>query len=116
MTDLRPRAGVLELLRLFADDGAAADRYAAACLERAKAIEPSLKAFEHLPAEVTRRPGPPSGIPVAIKDIIATSDMPTSNGSPIYRDHVPAADAWVVDRLRHLGATIFGKTVSTEFA
>ena len=42
--------------------------------------------------------------------------MPTTNGSPIYRDHVPAADAWVVERLRNLGATIFGKTVSTEFA
>jgi amidase len=42
--------------------------------------------------------------------------MPTTNGSPIYRDHVPAADAWVVERLRSLGATIFGKTVSTEFA
>jgi amidase len=54
--------------------------------------------------------------PVAIKDIIATSDMPTTNGSPIYRDHVPARDAWVVERLRNLGATIFGKTVSTEFA
>jgi amidase len=42
--------------------------------------------------------------------------MPTTNGSPIYKDHVPAADAWVVERLRNLGATIFGKTVSTEFA
>jgi amidase len=42
--------------------------------------------------------------------------MPTTNGSPIYRDHVPSADAWVVERLRNLGATIFGKTVSTEFA
>jgi Asp-tRNA(Asn)/Glu-tRNA(Gln) amidotransferase A subunit family amidase len=57
-----------------------------------------------------------SGIPVAIKDIIATSNMPTTNGSPVYKDHVPAADAWVVERLRQLGATIFGKTVSTEFA
>jgi Asp-tRNA(Asn)/Glu-tRNA(Gln) amidotransferase A subunit family amidase len=63
-----------------------------------------------------RRPGPLSGIPVAIKDIIATSDMPTTNGSPIYKDHVPAADAWVVERLKNLGAVIFGKTVSTEFA
>ena len=40
----------------------------------------------------------------------------TTNGSPVYRDHVPAADAWVVERLRCLGATILGKTVSTEFA
>jgi Asp-tRNA(Asn)/Glu-tRNA(Gln) amidotransferase A subunit family amidase len=109
-------AGVLELLRLFASDPAAADRYAAGRLEAAKAVEPALKAFEYLPQDTTRRPGPLSGIPVAIKDIIATSDMPTTNGSPIYRDHVPAADAWVVERLRNLGATIFGKTVSTEFA
>jgi Asp-tRNA(Asn)/Glu-tRNA(Gln) amidotransferase A subunit family amidase len=109
-------AGVLELLRLFESDPAAADRYAAGRLEAAKAVEPVLKAFEFLPRDTTRRPGPLSGIPVAIKDIIATSDMPTTNGSPIYRDHVPAADAWVVERLRNLGATIFGKTVSTEFA
>src|ERR1700733_6965175 len=109
-------AGVLGLLRLFKDDKSAADRYAATCLEQAKAVEPRLKAFEVLPRDTARRPGPLSGIPVAIKDIIATSDMPTTNGSPIYRDHVPGADAWVVERLRNLGATIFGKTVSTEFA
>jgi Asp-tRNA(Asn)/Glu-tRNA(Gln) amidotransferase A subunit family amidase len=109
-------AGVLESLRLFGNDSAAADQYAAVCLERATAVEPTLKAFEYLPRDTARRPGPLSGIPVAIKDIIATSDMPTTNGSPIYRDHVPAADAWVVERLRNLGATIFGKTVSTEFA
>jgi len=109
-------AGVLELLRLFRDDQAFADQYAAARLEKAKVLEPTLKAFEYLPQNTARRPGPLSGIPVAIKDIIATADMPTTNGSPIYRDHVPAADAWVVERLRNLGATIFGKTVSTEFA
>ena len=109
-------AGMLELLRRFRHDPALADRYAADCLQRARAAEPVLRAFECLPHDVPRRPGPLSGIPVAIKDIIATSDMPTSNGSPIYRDHVPAADAWVVERLRNLGATIFGKTVSTEFA
>jgi Asp-tRNA(Asn)/Glu-tRNA(Gln) amidotransferase A subunit family amidase len=109
-------AGVLELLRQFKDDSALADRYAADCLEKAKTAEPVLKAFEYFPVDVTRRPGTLSGIPVAIKDIIATSDMPTTNGSPIYRNHIPDRDAWVVERLRNLGATIFGKTVSTEFA
>jgi len=113
-----PKAGpgVLDLLRLFRNDGLAADRYAATCFEKAKAIEPKLKAFEVLSSDVQRRLGPLSGIPVAIKDIIATSDMPTTNGLPIYKDHIPARDAWVVERLRQLGATIFGKTVSTEFA
>ncbi len=109
-------AGVLELLRLFGADNAAADRYAAGCLEKTKAVEPTLKAFEYLPRDTSRRPGPLSGIPVAIKDIIATADMPTTNGSLVYKGAVPTADAWVVERLRHLGATIFGKTVSTEFA
>jgi len=109
-------AGVLELLRLFGDSPPAADQYADGRLQQARAVEPALKAFEYLPVDTVRRPGPLSGIPVAIKDIIATSDMPTSNGSPVYAGHVPAADAWVVERLRNLGATIFGKTVSTEFA
>jgi amidase len=112
----RSDAGVLELLRLFADSQPTGDEYAAGCLQKARTLEPALKAFEYLPIDIARRPGPLSGIPVAIKDIIATSDMPTTNGSPIYAGHVPAADAWVVERLRHLGATIFGKTVSTEFA
>jgi amidase len=109
-------AGILELLRRFRDNPATADKYAAARLRKAGGAEPTLRAFEYLPADTTRQPGPLSGIPVAIKDIIATSDMPTTNGSPIYSGHVPAADAWVVERLHHLGATIFGKTVSTEFA
>jgi Asp-tRNA(Asn)/Glu-tRNA(Gln) amidotransferase A subunit family amidase len=109
-------AGVLDLLRQFKADPSVAATYGEACLERTKAIEPRLKAFEYLPTDVAPKRGPLAGIPVAIKDIIATHDMPTTNGSPIYRDHVPAADAWVVERLRNLGATIFGKTVSTEFA
>ena len=119
MSELPPPkagAGVIDLLRLFRKDQLAADGYAASCLEKARAIEPKLKAFEVLPVGTQRRLGPLSGIPVGIKDIIATSDMPTTNGSPIYKDHVPAKDAWVVERLRQLGATIFGKTVSTEFA
>jgi Asp-tRNA(Asn)/Glu-tRNA(Gln) amidotransferase A subunit family amidase len=109
-------AGVLELLRLFRNDQAAGDRYATERLQKAKAIEPVLRAFEVVPVDTTRQNGPLSGIPVAIKDIFATSDMPTTNGSPIYQGCVPDADAWVVERLRNLGATIFGKTVSTEFA
>ena len=112
----RTGAGVLELLRLFKGNDAAADRYATTCRENAKTIEPVLRAFEYLPVDVARKPGPLSGIPVGIKDIIATADMPTTNGSPLYKDCIPDADAWVVERLRNLGATIFGKTVSTEFA
>src|SRR6202048_3208545 len=112
----RTGAGVLELLRLFKGNAAAADQYATTCREKAKTIEPVLRAFEYFAEDVARKPGPLSGIPVGVKDIIATADMPTTNGSPVYTDCVSGADAWVVERLRNLGATIFGKTVSTEFA
>jgi amidase len=110
------RAGVLELLRRFREDPPIAELYATNRLEMAGVVDPVLKAFEYLPRQVPRRLGPLSGIPVAIKNNFATSDMPTTYGSPVYRDHIPAADAWVVERLRYLGATILGKTVSTEFA
>jgi len=110
------RAGVLELLRLFASDPAIADGYASTCLDKAKAVEPSLKAFEYLPTEVTRRPGPLSGIAVGIKDIIATSDMPTTNGSPIYRDCIPATTPGWSNGCASSAPPSSAKTVSTEFA
>ena len=59
---------------------------------------------------------PLAGMPIPIKDLTAVEGVLTTQGSPIYKDHTPAADAWVVERLRNLGATIFGKTVTTEFA
>lgn len=60
--------------------------------------------------------GPLFGLPVGIKDIFDTADLPTGYGSDIYVDHRPAADAACVARLRSAGAIILGKTVSTEFA
>ena len=51
-----------------------------------------------------------------MKDIIATADMPTTNGSPVYAGVVPDADAVIVTQIKAYGGTIFGKTVSTEFA
>jgi len=81
----RSGAGVLELLRRFEDDSALADTYAASCLEKAKAAEPILKAFEYLSPDLTRRPGPLSGIPVGIKDIIAAVSSRVSA-----RSRVPA--------------------------
>ncbi|MGZ5095595.1 MAG: amidase, partial [Burkholderiales bacterium] len=60
--------------------------------------------------------GPLHGIPVAIKGIIDTGDMPTEYGSPIYAEHRPRADAACVTLLRNAGAVIMGKTVTAEFA
>jgi Asp-tRNA(Asn)/Glu-tRNA(Gln) amidotransferase A subunit family amidase len=60
--------------------------------------------------------GPLHGVPVGIKDIIDTSDMPTELGTPLHAGRRPSADATVVSLLREAGAIIPGKTVTTELA
>jgi Asp-tRNA(Asn)/Glu-tRNA(Gln) amidotransferase A subunit family amidase len=57
-----------------------------------------------------------AGIPVGVKDLMDTADMPSCYGSPIYRGHRPHVDAASVAQCRAAGAVIMGKTVSTEFA
>jgi len=56
------------------------------------------------------------GMPIAIKDIIHTSQFPTGMGSPLYRDWQPRSNALAVDALIEAGAIILGKTHTTEFA
>jgi amidase len=56
------------------------------------------------------------GVPIGVKDLIDTADMPTTYGSPIYSRHQPAVDAACVASCREAGAVIMGKTVTTEFA
>jgi Asp-tRNA(Asn)/Glu-tRNA(Gln) amidotransferase A subunit family amidase len=56
------------------------------------------------------------GVPVGVKDVFDTSDLPTEYGSPIYRGHRPASDAACVAQVRERGGVILGKTVTTEFA
>jgi Asp-tRNA(Asn)/Glu-tRNA(Gln) amidotransferase A subunit family amidase len=60
--------------------------------------------------------GPLWGVPIAIKDLFDTCDLPTAYGSDIYAGHRPAWDAAAISRLRAAGAVILGKTVTTEFA
>ena len=60
--------------------------------------------------------GPLHGVPIGVKDIIDTADLPTEMGSPIYRGHRPTADAACVALVRAAGAVILGKTVTCEFA
>src|SRR5436190_7950061 len=97
-----------------------------ACLERITAREESVRAWEYLDPEQalaqarardrSSAQGPLHGVPIGIKDLIDTSDMPTSYGSPIYAGYRPAWDAASVALLRAAGAVILGKTVTTEFA
>ncbi len=60
--------------------------------------------------------GPLHGLPVGVKDIFDTADLPTEYGSPIYKGHQPEVDAAVIAQTRAAGGLIFGKTVTTEFA
>ncbi|MFQ5994526.1 MAG: amidase [Acidiferrobacterales bacterium] len=60
--------------------------------------------------------GPLHGIPVGVKDIFDTDDMPTEDGTVLHAGRQPAMDATVVSLLREAGAIIMGKTVTTELA
>lgn len=89
-------------------------------LRRAHALQPELQAFCHLPAVIAANDAPLdaplAGVAVAVKDIIDTAEMPTEFNSPAYRGRQPRVDAPIVQKLRAAGATILGKTVTTEFA
>ncbi|MFY0692755.1 MAG: amidase [Paracoccaceae bacterium] len=100
------------------------------CLKRISETEEALKAWACLDEEKAlaqaeeadriRKSGKPvgalHGVPVALKDIIDTKDMPTERGTPICKGRQPEADAALVERLIDAGAVIMGKTVTTEFA
>jgi Asp-tRNA(Asn)/Glu-tRNA(Gln) amidotransferase A subunit family amidase len=100
------------------------------CLGRIRALEPTVQAWQFLDdehalaqaraADERKRSGEPvgalNGIPVGIKDIIDTADMPTENGTVLHKGRMPRADAAVVAQLRAAGAVIMGKTVTTECA
>ena len=100
-----------------------------AALGAIRARDPELHAWQAVDADFARRQaraldasgggprrGPLFGIPVGVKDIFDTADLPTEYGSPIYKGHRPAADAACVAAARAAGAVILGKTVTTEFA
>src|SRR5689334_13949403 len=79
--------------------------------------EVALRAARHADAKRAWNPGLPlAGVPIGVKDIIATSDQPTGLGSPIYEGARPPYDAECVMRLVQSGAFVLGKTVTTEFA
>jgi Asp-tRNA(Asn)/Glu-tRNA(Gln) amidotransferase A subunit family amidase len=100
------------------------------CLERIRALEPKVQAWQFLDEahalaqaralDEGKRNGEPlgplHGVPVGIKDIIDTADMPTENGTPLHAGRTPRDDAAVVRMLRAAGAVILGKTVTTECA
>ncbi|HYB11498.1 MAG TPA: amidase [Alphaproteobacteria bacterium] len=97
-----------------------------ACLTRIAKRERTVGAWQHLDPDSAREMarthdaeaprGALHGVPVGIKDIFDTADMPTTYGSDIYRHNRPSAHAAAVELLVAAGAIVLGKTVSTEFA
>src|SRR5262245_18951897 len=115
----------LQAARLIAACHWTSERLVRSCLERIQALEADVQAWEHLDADYaisqaraadrsTSR-GPLHGVPLAIKDVIDTRDMPTAHGSRIYQGYRPASDATCVALARAAGAIVLGKTVTTEF-
>ena len=100
------------------------------CLDRSESRDALISAWVYVDAELAlakardadaargagKSLGPLHGLPVAIKDIFDTSDMPTECGSELYRGRQPAEDAAAVAMLRRAGAIIIGKTVTAELA
>lgn len=133
MADLR-HMGPTGLNLLSASDAAAkiaageitSEALVANCLARIRARDPDIGAWAFVDPDqaierarlLDRSPrlGPLHGIPVGVKDVLDTRDMPTEYGSMIYKGNRPSADSACVAVLRRAGAVILGKTVTTEFA
>ncbi|HEU5419268.1 MAG TPA: Asp-tRNA(Asn)/Glu-tRNA(Gln) amidotransferase subunit GatA [Streptosporangiaceae bacterium] len=103
---------------------------ATAHLDRVAAVDPQVHAFLHVAAEQAlaaaravdeRRAageplGPLAGVPLALKDVFTTTDMPTTCGSRILEGWRPPYDATITRRLREAGVVLLGKTNMDEFA
>jgi Asp-tRNA(Asn)/Glu-tRNA(Gln) amidotransferase A subunit family amidase len=120
----------LDTAQAISDGAISAEQVMAACLARVREVDDQVQAWAHLDAnhalarararDDMRRQGeaigPLHGVPVGIKDIIDTADMPTEDGTVLHAGRLPVADAAVVAALRAAGAVIMGKTVTSELA
>lgn len=101
------------------------EKYVRACLDRIAEREPEVHAWAFLDPKLamaqakaadSAKGGLLRGVPIGVKDIIDTYDMPTGHNSPIFAGKVPFGDAACVALSRGANAVIMGKTVTTEFA
>lgn len=119
-----------ERYRKFLDGSDSPRDFLERCLEKIAALDKKINAFTALNVNNARKvadaatlrykAGRPlskiDGMPIGIKDIIETSDMPTQMGSSIFKDWQPRFDSASVSALKQSGAVVLGKTVTTEFA
>jgi Asp-tRNA(Asn)/Glu-tRNA(Gln) amidotransferase A subunit family amidase len=125
-TDALQALDAAEAISLLRNGTITSEALVRACLDRIEAEDGRIGAFEHIDAAGAlaqaraidaRTPKPPlAGLPVAVKDIIDTADLPTECGFAPYRGRRPDRDAACVARLRAAGAVVLGKTVTTELA
>ncbi len=118
--------GLAQAARLIAAGDITSEALVTACLERVAAREPQVQAWSFIDPELALRQarecdaspnrGLLHGVPIAVKDVLDTYDMPTEMGSPIYAGARPMLDAACVALARTAGAVIMGKTVTCEFA
>ena len=120
----------VDAARAIGDGAVNSEQLVAACLARIREAEPQVQAWQFLDPEHAlaqaralderhrhgQSAGPLHGVPVGIKDIIDTGDMPTEDGTVLHAGRSPDRDAAVVAMLRAAGAVIMGKTVTTECA
>ncbi len=123
-------ASATDAARLVRDGLISSQQLVDACLARVRDVDKDVQAWTFLDPDyameqaraadefrLSGQPiGPLHGVPVGLKDIIDTGDMPTENGSVLHAGRTPSRDAAVVAMLRGAGAVIMGKTVTTEFA
>lgn len=115
----RPPRSLLATLLANRHDEAAVRGTLLDAQARADALEPWLNAFVYRPVTYAASDAvarPLAGVPIGVKDLADTADMPTGYGSPAYDGHRPTRDAHIVSTIRALGGTVFGKTATTEFA
>jgi Asp-tRNA(Asn)/Glu-tRNA(Gln) amidotransferase A subunit family amidase len=129
MTNLQ-RLGASEALQAIRRRDITATELVQACLDRIRAFELRVEAWTYVDPERALAQakdrdrvlaektllGPLHGLPVGVKDIFDTADMPTENGTVIHAGRRPTEDAMAVTLLRAAGAIILGKTVTTELA
>jgi Asp-tRNA(Asn)/Glu-tRNA(Gln) amidotransferase A subunit family amidase len=117
-----PARSARHLAALVEAGALAPDALARATLARIGAENPALRAFVALlgaddaAAQARQLRGPLAGVPVAVKDIFDTRDLPTAYGSPIYPAQPARVDAAAVAALRRAGGLVIGKSSTTEFA
>lgn len=92
------------------------ERGVQACLDRIKAMDPSIQAWVQVSPQKPTGNGPLSGIPFGVKDIIETKGLETEFGSPIYKGRIGTADAAIVQEMRNRGGIQLGKTQCASFA